>query len=88
MVKGDSSIPGSKLHHRTVSAPIHGETSLNPNAVLLLSGKTGCAGGFLSESIASALLDKGPRLDASQYFPMHKDRAGAPASALSLTRHS
>ncbi|HEX9452391.1 MAG TPA: hypothetical protein VF934_13335 [Burkholderiales bacterium] len=87
MVKDDSSIAGSKPHYCTVGVPIDDETGLIRNAALLPSGKRKDAWVLLSESLASALLDEGPRLDALQYFLMHKDRAGAPARAISLTRN-
>src|ERR1700681_1516804 len=64
MVKDDSSIAGSKLHYRTVGVPIHDETGLIRNAALLPSGERKDAWGLLSESLAGALLDEGPRVDA------------------------
>jgi hypothetical protein len=87
MAKDGSSLAVSKLHCRTVGVPIHNETGLIPNESPLLGGERKGVVGYLSERVASALFDKGPRLAASQYFLTHKDRAGAPASAISLTRH-
>ena len=72
MAEDGSYIAGSTLHHRIVSAPIRGETGLIPNGSLLLSGKRKVAAGFLSVSVAGALLDTGSRLDASQYLLMYK----------------
>jgi len=69
-------VPGLKLHYRTLGKPHRNAKGEIDNAVLLLHGTGGQGSDFLLDSFAEPLFAGGKPLDAARYFIIMPDSVG------------
>jgi homoserine O-acetyltransferase len=70
------SLPGLRVHYRTLGEPRRDGQGVVRNAVLVLHGTTGNGANFLRPEFAGELFGKGQPLDASRYFLILPDGIG------------
>jgi homoserine O-acetyltransferase len=61
-------VPGVRVHYRTLGTPRRGEDGRAINAILTLHGTTGSGANFLRPEFAGELFGKNQRLDAERYY--------------------
>ncbi|MFN3667908.1 MAG: alpha/beta fold hydrolase [Brevundimonas sp.] len=70
------SLPGLRMHYRTLGAPRRGPDGRVENAVLLLHGTGGTGAQFLSPQFADDLFGPGQPLDAARFYIIMPDNLG------------
>jgi homoserine O-acetyltransferase len=70
------SLPGLRIHYRTLGAPRRGDDGRVNNAVLILHGTTGSGASFLRPEFAGELFGRGQPLDAARYYLILPDGIG------------
>jgi homoserine O-acetyltransferase len=70
------SLPGLRVHYRTLGEPHRDGQGVVRNAVLVLHGTTGSGANFLRPEFAGELFGKGQPLDATRYFLILPDAIG------------
>ena len=70
------SLPGLRLHYRTLGSTKRDAAGVVRNAVLVLHGTGGSGAAFLSEQFGGQLFKPGQLLDASRYFIVLPDGIG------------
>lgn len=70
------SLPGLRMHYRTLGEPRRGSDGRVENAVLLLHGTGGSGAQFLSPQFAGELFGPGQPLDAARYYIIMPDNLG------------
>ena len=69
-------LPGLRIHYRTLGTPRRGEGGKVNNAVLILHGTTGSGANFLRPEFAGELFGEGQPLDATRHFLILPDGIG------------
>ncbi len=69
-------LPGPRIHYRTLGTPRRGEDGVVRNAVLVLHGTTGSGANFLRPEFAGELFGAGQPLDATRYYLILPDGIG------------
>ena len=75
------SLPGVKLHYRTIGTAKKNETGEVVNAVLLLQGNTGTGANWFRPTLADELFKPGQPLDEGRYYIIMPDALGRGGSS-------
>ena len=75
-------LPGLRIHYRTLGSPRRDSHGIVRNAVMILHGTTGSGKQFLSENFAGVLFGPGQLLDAATHYIVLPDGIGHAFRAL------
>jgi len=74
--RSGETLPGLRLHYRTIGEPRRGADGIVRNAVLIMHGTTGTGAQFLSPTFAGELYGPGQLLDATTHYLILTDAIG------------